>query len=90
VISAVVVRGACNKGNSTPFRNRVSSRRTRQRRFASGLRFLRALRLAKTVEGDRLANKRLEGGLVNLLSFVDVDRAAHVSIETRVGDRADS
>src|SRR5450759_4496519 len=50
----------------------------------SGLRFLRRFRLARTVEGDRLANERLEGGLVNFLSFVDVDRAAYVSVETRV------
>ena len=32
--------------------------------------------LARTVEGDRLANERLEVGLVDLFSFVDVDRAA--------------
>src|SRR5882724_11793358 len=49
-----------------------------------GLRFLRKFRLARTVEGDRLANERLEGGLVNFFSFVDVDRAAYVSVETRV------
>src|SRR6266513_923622 len=49
-----------------------------------GLRFLRSVRLARTVEGDRLANERLEGGLVDFLSFVDVDRAACVSVETRV------
>src|ERR1700745_3948381 len=48
------------------------------------LRFLRRFRLARTVEGDRLANERLEGGLVNFFSFVDVDRAARVSVETRV------
>src|SRR5437868_5657229 len=41
-------------------------------------------RLARTVEGDRLANERLERGLVNLFSFVDVDRAAYVSVEARV------
>src|SRR5438046_8917173 len=41
-------------------------------------------RLARTVEGDRLANERPEGGLVNFFSFVDVDRAAYVSVETRV------
>src|SRR5258707_7719101 len=41
-------------------------------------------RLAGPVEGDRLANERLEGGLVNFFSFVDVDRAAYVSVETRV------
>src|SRR3989441_6110753 len=41
-------------------------------------------RLARTVEGDRLANERLEGGLVNVFSFVDVDRAAYISVETRV------
>src|SRR5437899_3086383 len=46
--------------------------------------FLRRFRLARTVEGDRLANERLEGGLVNFFSYVDVDRAAYVSVETRV------
>jgi len=50
----------------------------------SGLRFLRRFRLARTVEGDRLANERHEGGLVNFFSLVDVDRAAYVSVETRV------
>src|SRR5882672_5018833 len=49
-----------------------------------GLRFLRRFRLARTVEGNCLANERLEGGLVNRFSFVDVDRAAYVSVETRV------
>src|SRR5271169_6346274 len=49
-----------------------------------GPRFLRRVRLAGTVEGDRLANERLEGGLVNFFSLVDVDRAAYVSVETRV------
>src|SRR5439155_22305458 len=49
-----------------------------------GLRFLRRFRLARTVEGDRFANERLEGGLVNFFSFTDVDRAACVSVETRV------
>src|SRR4029077_11656214 len=48
------------------------------------LRFLRRFRHARTVEGDRLANECLEGGLVNFFSFVDVDRAAYVSVETRV------
>src|SRR2546426_10126967 len=45
---------------------------------------LRRFRLARSVEGDRLANERLEGGLVNFFSFVDVDRAAYLSVETRV------
>src|SRR5204863_5461310 len=36
-----------------------------------GLRFLRRFRLARTVEGDRLANERLEGGLVNFFSLTD-------------------
>src|SRR5882672_7803329 len=49
-----------------------------------GLRFLRRFRLAGTVEGDRLANERLEGGLVDFFSFADVDRAAGVPVETRV------
>src|SRR6267143_5460254 len=55
-----------------------------QGRNPLGLRFLRRFRPAGTVEGDRLANERLEGGLVNFFSFVDVDRAAYVSVETRV------
>src|SRR6266478_9517437 len=55
-----------------------------QGRNRLGLRFLRRFRLARTVEGDRLANERLEGGLVNLFSFVEVDRAAYVSVEARV------
>src|SRR5450631_369481 len=54
-----------------------------QGRNPLGLRF-RRFRLARTVEGDRSANERLEGGLVNFFSFVDVDRAAYVSVETRV------
>src|SRR5688572_8032744 len=45
---------------------------------------LRRFRLARLVEGDRLANERLERGLVNVFSFVDVDRAAYVSVEARV------
>src|SRR5947209_19680832 len=46
---------------------------------------IRALRsICRTVEGDRLANERLERGLVDVFSFVDVDRAAYVSVETRV------
>src|SRR6202043_2566870 len=49
-----------------------------------GLCFLRRFRLARTVEDDRLANERLEGGLVNLFAFGDVDGAACVSLETRV------
>src|SRR5882672_5684399 len=49
-----------------------------------GLRFLRRLRLARIVEGDRLANERLEGGRVNVFAFVDVDRATRVSVEARV------
>src|SRR5256885_817945 len=55
-----------------------------QGRNPLGLRFLRRFRLVRTVEGDRLANERLEGGRVNFFSFVDVDRAAYVSVETRV------
>src|SRR2546428_655170 len=58
--------------------------RTRSGAESLGLRFLRRFRLARTVEGDRLANERLEGGRVNFFSFVDVDRAAYVSVETRV------
>src|SRR5712692_7831176 len=45
-------------------------------RSPSGLRFLRRYRLARTVEGDRLVNERLESGLVDFISFVEVDRAA--------------
>src|SRR5580765_3336518 len=57
-------------------------------RIPSGLRFLRRFRLAGAVEGDRLANERLEGGLVNVFSFVDVDRAAYVAVEARVEETA--
>src|SRR5262249_60906726 len=49
-----------------------------------GLRFFRRFRFARPVTGDRLANERLEGGLVDFFSFMDVDRAADVSVETRV------
>src|SRR5207247_6359921 len=45
---------------------------------------LRSPQLSITVEGDRLANERRERGLVNFFSFVDVDRAAYVSVEARV------
>src|SRR3981189_2155697 len=62
----------------------VKAYSARQGRNPLGLRFLRRFRLDRTVEGDRLANERLEGGLVNFFSFVDVDRAAYVSVETRV------
>ena len=55
-----------------------------QGRNPLGLCFLRRFRLAGTVEGDRLANERLEGSLVNFFSLVDVDRAACVSVETGV------
>src|SRR5262245_49674849 len=55
-----------------------------QGRNPSGLRSLRRFRLARAVEGDRLANECLEGGLVNFFSLVDVDRATCVSVETRV------
>ena len=34
-----------------------------------------------------MANERLEGGLVHFLTFADVDRAAYVSVETRVEER---
>src|SRR5205814_3942271 len=52
--------------------------------FGVGVPLLRRFRLARPVEGDRLANERLERRLVNFFSFVDVDRAAYVSVETRV------
>src|SRR5579863_1274902 len=48
------------------------------------LRFLRTLRLERTIEGNRLANECLERSLVNFFSFVDVNRPAHVSFEARV------
>src|SRR5271168_637166 len=49
-----------------------------------GLNFLRGFRLGGTVEDDGLANERLEGGGVNLFSFMDVYRAAYVSFEAGV------
>src|SRR5215510_10599891 len=45
---------------------------------------LSTLRLARPVEGNCLPNEGLERGLVNVFSFVDVDRAAYVSVEARV------
>lgn len=53
-------------------------------RHSLGFCFLRTVRLARTVEGDRLANERLEGGRVNRFSFVEVDRATDVAVETRI------
>ena len=47
-------------------------------------RLLRRSWLVRTIEGNRPANKRLEGGLVNLFSFVDVNRPAHLPVEARV------
>src|SRR6266536_4122203 len=75
--------------NATSSFRGIGSRDARRPDLAAGrnplgLRFLRRFRLAGTVEDDRLANERLEGGLVNFFSFVDVDRAAYVSVETRV------
>src|SRR3984957_19963123 len=55
-----------------------------RRRNPSRLHFLRRFRLARTVEGHRLEHECLEGGLVNFFSLVDVDRAAYVTVETRV------
>src|SRR6267142_2208141 len=71
------------KTTSIPIVN-AAGRRIWIEATALGLRFLRRFRLARTVKGNRLANERLEGGLVNFFSFVDVDRAACVSVETRV------
>src|SRR5437899_6148901 len=64
----------------------MSARRSsgNQLRGCRGFSVSGSSRLTRTVEGDRLANERLEGGRVNFFSFVDVDRAAYVSVETRV------
>src|SRR5262245_34827494 len=43
----------------------------------SGLRSLRAF----GVEGDRFANQRLEGGWVDPVSLVEIDRAADLAVE---------
>jgi hypothetical protein len=40
--------------------------------------------LPEPFSATALANERLERGLVNVFSFVDVDRAAYVSVEARV------
>src|SRR5258708_7654995 len=45
---------------------------------------LRLAGLARDVEGDRLAHEGLEGGLVDLFSLVEIDRAADVALEARV------
>src|SRR5450755_170034 len=42
------------------------------------------LRRFRAVERDRLADERLEGGLVDFSAFENVDRAAYVAVETRV------
>ena len=57
------------------------------KRNTSGFSFLRRFRLARTVEGDGLANERLEGGLVNFFTFVDANRATNVAVETRVEEK---
>src|SRR5579885_2942367 len=49
----------------------------------SGFGHLR-LRLFKSVEGDRFADERREGGRVNFFSLVDIDRTPYVSFEARV------
>src|SRR5438034_10136525 len=51
-----------------------------------GFSSLRRFRFARNVKCDRLADEHLEGGLVNVSSFVDVDSAPYVSIETRVDE----
>src|SRR6185312_2920726 len=65
---------------SRDYRWSVSIRRVSRSPFRSP----RSFRLAGPVERDRLANERLEGGCVNFLSLVDVDRPAHSAVETRV------
>ena len=50
----------------------------------SGLRLLRWLQLATTVEGNRLANERLEGGLVDFSALKDVNRPARVAVKARI------
>ena len=47
----------------------------RSQKFLNPLRlqFLQARRLAGTVESDRFANERLEGGLVDFFAFMDAD-----------------
>src|SRR2546423_3804354 len=72
-VTAYISAGRCATWTTTQVRSGMCSRDV-----------LRRFRLASTVEGDRLANERLEGGRVNVFSVVDVDRAAYVSVETRV------
>ena len=54
--------------------------------FADSLSLRRPLRLrlSGTVEGDRQADELLERELVDLFSFVDVDRTAYASVKARV------
>jgi hypothetical protein len=44
--------------------------------------FSRTFQYARTVEGDRLANQRLEGGLADFFAFVDVDCTPDLALET--------
>src|SRR3954470_15568771 len=48
--------------------------------------------LRRFVDSDRLSNQRLEGGLIDFLSLVDVDRAPYLSLETRAscGDQLET
>jgi len=48
--------------------------------------------LPRFVDSDRLSNQRLEGGLIDFLSLVDVDRAPYLSLETRAscGDQLET
>src|SRR5258706_10360111 len=64
--------------------SKTSSRNSPGWQQPSGFRFLRSLRLASTIEGDRLAYQRHEGGLIDFNSLGDVDGAAYLAVETGV------
>src|SRR5258706_2783746 len=88
IAMVIVATGDEPSANASPSRNPptspISTRMANVIDQPSCRRFLRGFRLTRTVEGDRLANERFEGGLVNGFAFVDVDRAACVAVEARV------
>jgi len=69
---AVAVEASLQPGYARAERHLATPIRTCSGAEPLGLRFLRRSRLARAVEGDRLANERLEGGLVNFFSFVEL------------------
>ena len=81
-----ITNGYAEPGSLLSYSMREEAKGTlgRRRNPYLGLRLLRSFRLAGTVEDYGLANERPEGGLVNFFTFVDINCAAYLPIETRV------